>query len=112
MFVCGIGRAENSQLHQQRETLIHDHELVCRENERLLKKMSVSAAGQKTDNTGKPSFDVQSSVSNGLSVDRNACKDLKGSRRQLFDNEVQTKQTHNGSIGMSYIEIILYFNNA
>lgn len=33
-------RAENAQLHQQREILIHDHELVCRENERLQKRTS------------------------------------------------------------------------
>lgn len=27
-------------MHQQRERLIHDHELVCRENEKLLKKVT------------------------------------------------------------------------
>lgn len=35
-------RAENAQLHQQRERLIHDHELVCRENDRLRKRLSMS----------------------------------------------------------------------
>lgn len=35
-------RAENAQLHQQRERLIHDHELVCRENDRLRKRLSIS----------------------------------------------------------------------
>lgn len=122
-FVCRTGRAENSQLHQQRETLIRDHELVCRENERLLRKLSVDAAdmpamsGLATDNARTP-IDDHSAVSDRLSQDRNALnasnasKELKGSRRQVVDNEVQTKQTDNGSIGMSYIGIILYFNNA
>ena len=32
-------RAENAQLHQQRERLIHDHERVCRENDRLKVKL-------------------------------------------------------------------------
>ncbi|XP_076333156.1 kinesin-like protein KIF12 [Tachypleus tridentatus] len=33
-------RAENAQLHQMRELLIRDHELVCKENERLMKKIA------------------------------------------------------------------------
>ncbi|XP_022248090.1 kinesin-like protein KIF12, partial [Limulus polyphemus] len=33
-------RAENAQLHQMRELLIRDHELVCKENERLMKKLA------------------------------------------------------------------------
>jgi PREDICTED: similar to kinesin-like protein at 54D CG15844-PA len=35
-------RAENAQLHSQRERLIHDHERVCRENDRLKGKLPIS----------------------------------------------------------------------
>ncbi|XP_076367360.1 kinesin-like protein KIF12 isoform X3 [Tachypleus tridentatus] len=33
-------RAENSQLHQLRTLLVRDHEIVCKENERLAKKLA------------------------------------------------------------------------
>lgn len=32
-------RVENATMHHMREVLVRDHELVCRENERLLKKL-------------------------------------------------------------------------
>lgn len=32
-------RAENAEMHRIREILIRDHEMVCRENERLQKKL-------------------------------------------------------------------------
>ncbi|KAI1305984.1 Kinesin-like protein KIF12 [Halotydeus destructor] len=32
-------RGENAQLHLQRERLIHDHEIVCRENEKLIRRL-------------------------------------------------------------------------
>lgn len=32
-------RAENAEMHRIREILIRDHEAVCRENERLQKKL-------------------------------------------------------------------------
>jgi len=35
-------RKENSQLFHARDVLMRDHELVCRENERHLKKLEVS----------------------------------------------------------------------
>lgn len=47
-------RSENAQLHQQREILIHDHELVCRENERLQKKRVNSADILKRVSVGLP----------------------------------------------------------
>jgi hypothetical protein len=89
--------------------------LVCRENERLLKKLS--AAGQKTDNTRRPSIDHQSNVSNGLSFNQNGMKDmlnqnLKGNQRLAFDNERQTKRMENienKAIGICSIKI--FFNN-
>ncbi|XP_054155363.1 kinesin-like protein Klp68D isoform X4 [Oppia nitens] len=102
-------RAENSQLHQQRQTLIHDHELVCRENERLLRRLS--AAGDNADSTARLTIEDECVDSNHLSSDlkSNAMKDLKGSRRQALDNERQTKAIqqnqllvqHNGSVDLS-----------
>jgi hypothetical protein len=81
--------------------------MVCRENERLLKKMT--ASGQNTDNTRRPSIDHQNNVSNHLSFDQNGMKDVlkenaKGNTRLLFDNERLTKQNQhigNAAIGMS-----------
>ncbi|CAG2113931.1 unnamed protein product [Medioppia subpectinata] len=104
-------RAENSSLHQQRQTLIHDHELVCRENERLLRRLSAAGHNAHNNTNGMTNASIadQSVDSNGLSDDRKGMKDLKGNRRQPFDNERQTKVGHhsqpplqlNGSVGMS-----------
>lgn len=94
--------AENAQLHQQRERLIHDHELVCRENERLSKKLA--ALGQSAlDNNRRPSIDHQNN-GNRLSLDQAEERDMwkeaeKGNKP--MDNEQLTKQRRNDVIGIS-----------
>lgn len=102
MFFFSNIRAENSQLHQQRERLIHDHELVCHENERLLKKLT--APGQNCDNNNKrSSIDHQTNV-NGLSVDQNGKKQKdKENLKHPNVNEKQSKQIQfkqNDAIGI------------
>ena len=42
-------RVENAQLHQQTERLIHDHERVCRENDRLRRRISYDGIGPIPD---------------------------------------------------------------
>lgn len=105
--------SENSQLHQQKERLIHDHELVCRENERLLKKLA--AAGQNADNTRRPSIDHQSTVSSRLSENHTGIKDNFSERQKgnevriVFDNEpLPLTKNHDDSIGMAVLQ--MYFN--
>ncbi|CAN8017013.1 unnamed protein product, partial [Ixodes persulcatus] len=73
-------RVENATMHHMREMLVRDHELVCRENERLLKRLDAVERGYAPDSANRSGTPQR--VTPSIAVDRESLGGSSDARKQ------------------------------